>query len=425
MMLHVHFLAARFRRYACLYWCILLVCVHIPPLWAQFPDIKMLKGKHSVEIPFLLENNFIIVEIKLNKTLPLKFIFDTGAENTILMQKELAQLMGLKFERQVKILGADLQAELSAYISRRVPLHFEQIELTKDILVFEEDYFHFERYAGMQINGILSAEAFRGYTLTIDYERQKIIVTENNFFKRPDPKQFEALPIEIFRSKPYLKVQLRNNSNDTLTTAKLLLDTGASLSLLMHNNAKSVLKMPVQVIKSKIGAGLGGALMGYVGRVSELRFGKYNLGGAIAGYQTVEDSVHNSNLMNRRDGIVGNEILSRFTIILNYDLATIFLRPNSDFKKTFEYDKSGLTIFAGGRDLDEYTIADINEHSPAHEAGLRIGDLIIGFNWLPARYYTLYQLSQKLQGRTGKKIRLRIKRNGIRLTKIFYLRDLI
>ena len=47
----------------------------------------MPEGRSQIDIPFEYTNNFIILTVHFNGLLPLKFIFDTGAEHTILSKR--------------------------------------------------------------------------------------------------------------------------------------------------------------------------------------------------------------------------------------------------------------------------------------------------------------------------------------------------
>ncbi|MEN9415281.1 MAG: hypothetical protein RLZ62_1585, partial [Bacteroidota bacterium] len=72
--------------------------------------------------PFEYVNNFIVVTVTLNGTIPLKMIFDTGAEHTVLCRRELSDLLGIRYEREFRLLGADMKTELIAYLARNVRL---------------------------------------------------------------------------------------------------------------------------------------------------------------------------------------------------------------------------------------------------------------------------------------------------------------
>jgi len=49
--------------------------------------MKVLGRYKRIELPFSIENNFMVINILLDNILP-SFIIDTGAENTILLEKD-------------------------------------------------------------------------------------------------------------------------------------------------------------------------------------------------------------------------------------------------------------------------------------------------------------------------------------------------
>ena len=50
-------------------------------------------------------------------------------------------------------------------------------------------------------------------------------------------------------------------------------------------------------------------------------------------------------------GLIGNDILRRFNVILNYDKKQIYLLPNSHYRDQFDYSYTGLgTLLDRGRD---------------------------------------------------------------------------
>ncbi|MFM8489809.1 MAG: aspartyl protease family protein, partial [Bacteroidota bacterium] len=112
--------------------------------------------------------NFIVVTVTLNGTIPLKMIFDTGAEHTVLCRRELSDLLGIRYDREFRLLGSDMKTELTAYLARNVRLDAMNVPLAapdEDILVLQEDYFRFESYAGIDIHGILAANALSRYLI--------------------------------------------------------------------------------------------------------------------------------------------------------------------------------------------------------------------------------------------------------------------
>ncbi|MEZ4957513.1 MAG: aspartyl protease family protein [Saprospiraceae bacterium] len=404
------------------YFCLFLFCFcfiqsqFTQDIWGFGKDFK------RIDLPFEFKNNLIIVDVTLNKLFPLKFILDTGAENTILAKREITDLLNVPYEREFKLLGSDMKTELTAYLVRNV--HFKSHDLivsALSMLVLEEDYFHFEEMAGVEVHGILGADIFRGLVLKIDYRKRVISLTKRQYFN--EPKGFTKIPIEIARSKPYLQTNL-NIQQDTSIRVKLLLDSGAMVTFIVNTNTHPDLHLPPHILQGKVGAGLGGFLDGYLGRVASLDIGPYKLHGPITHFQDISTAIDTS-LLNGRNGIIGNKLLSRFTVIIDYPKEILYLKTNKKFKKSFDYDKSGLVIIAADAKLTSFIVHDVIAGSPAAKAGILSEDNITHLNGIPVSLMSLESITNKLRKKEGKKIKLRVKRDKEIFTFKFRLKKLI
>jgi len=390
---------------------------------AQRRDLMLPKGLKKVEIPFEYENNFIIVRIVLNDIFPLRFIFDTGAEHTILTRREITDLLQVDYKRRFPLLGSDLKMELYAYLANGIRIKMNDLYVTNQaILVLEEDYLRFEEFAGINVQGILGADLLRRFVVKIDYRIRKITLYDPAHFQAPKGEYVE-MPLEIKRHKPYLIAHTRLGSEDS-TEVKLLMDSGANLALMLHTNTNTKLHLPAHVVRSSIGMGLGGTIEGFMGRIPRLGLAGFSFESVTTNFQELSPDM-DSSYLNNRNGILGNQILSRFTIIIDYVRSKLYLLPNRAFKDKFQYDKSGMLLAVSGPNLGSFVILNVVPGSPAEEAGLKVGDEIKTLNGLPAALFTLEGIAHKMQGRTGKKIHLNIKREEEKLKVTFKLRDLI
>ncbi len=375
-----------------------------------------------IDIPFEYENNLIVVEVVFNKVFPLKFIFDTGAENTILAKKEFADILGIPYEREFKLMGADMKTELTAYLIRNIHLHTGELVMPRhSMLVLDDDYFRFEEVAGLEVHGILGADIFRNLVVKINFERKLITLTKRRHFK--PPKDYESVPIEIVRSKPYLITNL-NLKQDSTVKVKLLIDSGAMVTLLVNTNTHPDLHLPPNVLRGNLGAGLGGFIEGYIGRIKTLEFGSYQINEIVANFQEI-DSMMDVSILNGRHGILGNQLLKKFHLIIDYPRETLYLKANRKFKKSIEFDKSGIVVIAASVHLDSYLIHEVIPGTPAAEAGLLRGDKIISINGWPQGFLTLGSINKILRKKEGKRIRMRIRRDGVKMVFSFKLRNLI
>lgn len=402
---------------------IVYVLFFVQPLTAQLSGFQVPAGKEKVEIPFRFENNFILIDVLFNKVFPLTFIFDTGSENTVLTHKTFADLLDVDYERNYRIIGADLQQELLVHLARGVQLDLETVPSNKvPVLVLEENYFQFEKYTGIKIHGILGMDLFKLVIIQIDYKKRKLVLYRPDNFKINDPK-FKKYPIDVHRGKAYLTVEGTVARSDT-TALKLLVDSGANIALLLHNDSDSSITLPPKLIPGKLGDGLGGYIEGYMGRTYRLHIKPYEFTNITTHFQEVPITLDSLNL-NDRNGILGNEILSRFNVILAPFRNELYLKPEKKYNRKFNYDKSGITLIASGLGLDQFTVIGIIPNSPAEEAGLQIGDEVVSVNFLPTSFFGLNDLLWKFQRRNGKRFRLKVLRDGKKHIIRFRLRELI
>jgi len=118
-------------------------------------------------------------------------------------------------------------------------------------------------------------------------------------------------------------------------------------------------------------------------------------------------------------GLIGNDILRRFNLIINYPNKEIHLLPNSHFQDKFDYSYTGMNMYY----IDGKIIADdVIKNSPAYKAGLKKDDIIIGINNNFSNDISTYK---NLLQNVGEKIRLLVMRDttllviSFRVGKIF------
>lgn len=381
-------------------------------------------GQKQYEIPFEYTNNFIILSLTINEKIPLKFIFDTGAEHTVLSQREITDILNVRYEREFRITGSDMSTELVAYLVRRIrfSINNKLNAPSEDILVLQEDYFRFEEYAGINVHGILAAAVFSKFVIKINYDKKIITLYDRESFKFREPG-YSELPVEVNRNKLYLTTAIQIVPDSTFN-AKLLIDTGAGLPLLLFSDSHPLVRPPANAIPTNIGMGLGGYLAGYTGRVFEVMLGKFSQQSVVTYFQAI-DSSERKEYANKRQGLLGNGIMSHFNLLLDYQGARVFVKPTRNYRKAYVFDRSGLTLIASGQNLNTFTIQNVLQNSPAADAGLQKGDIITRIGISPAGFFSLGDVQRLLQKKPGKKIKLTIQRGPETIRKTIVLRELL
>lgn len=404
--------------------CFLVYCLlTVVPAGAQ-SGFFMPPGQKQVDIPFEYSNNFIILTVTMNGTFPLRFIYDTGAEHTILSKREISDLLKIQYEHEFRVKGSDLKTDLVAYLARRIRFDIPNkvVAPREDILVLEEDYFRFEEYAGVNVHGIMSANVFSKYITKINYDKKIITLFERNSFKVRD--DYIPIPVEVFRNKMYMSTPM-HLLRDSSAMVKLLIDTGAGLPLLLFSNTHPLVHPPANAILANIGMGLGGYLEGFTGRVNGLDIGSYKQSNIVTYFQSLDTAGINLEYLNGRNGLVGNALLSRFIVVFDYYNFKIWLKPGRSYKNEFVYDRSGLCIITAGTSLNHFIVQKVLPGSPAEEAGILEGDQIVHVGIAPASLLSLSELQRVFQKSPGKKVRIVVKRDGKKIRKKITLRDLI
>lgn len=389
---------------------------------AQTLGFTLAEGRRRVDIPIEVHNNLVVVPVILNGVLPLKFIVDTGVRTAILTQKAFSDILQLPYARKYSISGPGGQNLIEAYVTNGVDLQLPGVDgHGHAMLVLAEDYLELRNYLGTDVHGVLGYELFSRFIVKIDYKDK--VMTLMTAEKMRVGRKFERLSISVEDTKPYLETEI-TQTNGEKKRLKFLLDSGASHGMLLEPSSDSTLDVPMRNVSCVVGRGLGGEIRGKSGRVKSLSLGKFELPNVIANYPDPNSYVDTLKIgQTFRNGSVGGEILSRFTVIYNFSKDEIFIRPNSDFKKGFYYNLSGLTLRAKGTMLNTFEVTDVRKESSSDKAGLLVGDEIVSVNGLRTSEINLNQLNAFLNMKPGKRISVAIKRNDTLINKKLILEN--
>jgi hypothetical protein len=391
-------------------------------LSGQRTGLDLLGSKHRIEIPFNQSNGLLLIELKMNG-IPLTFMYDTGAENTILFKKEIAVFLGLESDRRIRIIGSDLSDAIYGFIVHNVNFKIRsEVQRVESIIVLEDNVYKIQESTGHQIDGLLGGNFFRNTIVKIDYRRSKIIV-QHPVKAKLNLVGYEEVSSVFYEQKPYLKAKLKNfegNQRDII----LLIDTGSSIPFILHTNVDSNLQVPKHLIRGNLGIGLSGTLIGLIGIISRLDLDGFRFNELLTHFQELDETVLEQKDIIRH-GILGNDILKRFTIIVDYFQRKVYFKPSKNYNKAFEYDKSGLIFIASGLDFNEYFVRALVPDSPAKKAGLQKGDKLLSLQRIPASFRSLGNIQKFLKRKTGTRVRMKVLRGDEKIVFRFTLYDML
>ncbi|NLR78983.1 aspartyl protease family protein [Chitinophaga eiseniae] len=302
----------------------------------------------------------------------LQFILDTGSAG-ISLDTATCLRMGIKMEpsdRIIKGLGSSKPVSFARHHSLILP------GLKVDSLDFHiNDYELISQVYGIQVDGIIGYSLLSRYIVTVDYDTEEIIIYSKGKFNYPRGGQLLRPSLTQI---PLVSAPLRNDVRTV--NNRYYFDTGAGMCLLLSQqfvNDSSLLekrrRRGRKIIQTEA-QGLGGKMSMSLTTINEFRIGNY----AFKNVPTyIFDDQSNVTAYPFLGGMIGNDLLRRFNITLNYAKKEIYMVPNSHFRDMFDYSYTGLVIYLiNGR----VEVTDIIKGSPAEKAGFKKGDIILAIN---------------------------------------------
>lgn len=386
----------------------------------QFLGFNFTEKTAKVILPFKIVNNLVIVPLFINNSDTLRFILDTGVKVALITEMQVEEAFDVKEAKPQKIKGLGDGEELDALLivdnSFRISSLYGQHH---DLLILLEDIFFLSTRLNTRVNGLVGYDVFKNFPVEIDYQSRKIIF--HNPKKRLQTRGFQAFDLTIEGGKPYITAQVEIEKGRSVPV-KLLIDTGASHSLSLELNDEKGISLPPKTIDAYLGKGLSGDLEGKIGRIGRVKIGKYTFEDVPTSYPDTA-SMGGFYGIAGRNGSLGSNIVKRFRVIFDYPNGKIYLKPNRDLKKPFYPNLAGLEFNAPIPGLKYYVISQVTPNMPAAKVGLKVGDELLGLNGQMAASYEINDINELLHSRPGKKINIRIKRNGEVLRFSFELSD--
>lgn len=369
-------------------------------------------------IPIKVVNNLVVVSMKMNGDLNLNFIIDTGVKVPIILDTTLQSAFANNYQRtiQVKGLGPEDAIDAKLVLVRNIEMASLRAAALNFVII-PTDVFDISEHLGIRVHGIIGYEFFRNFKVEIDYENEWLRLYSHNYqLNKLKMRAFEKLPIVLENNKPFCRVTLQNNGKKR-EHLKMLVDSGASGAVSFITSTIDGLSVPEPNVWAHLGTGLSGDIHGQIGRVTAIEFEDFVFNNVVTAFPDTLSMRHVNQLTSERNGSIGGEILKRFRVIYDYRNKVIFLKKNHKFKQDFEYNKSGLTIRAKGRNLTHYIIEKIDANSSADKAGLMVGDQILSIDNIQPKELSLNKIYDIVSvTKVGRTLRFRILRKGKLMT---------
>lgn len=328
-------------------------------------------------IPFALNEHPMLIKAKLNNSQKdHTFILDTGALTII--RQAVANELGLPAGIKVKAKGYQGNSNT-----------IQLVKLDK-ISVGDMDAFdcaagviydtEFSELFPRNIDGVLGSNFLRFFIVGIDYQKKEITLSQRGTSLKSQNHKYE-MPFSLDMKKGFAP-EINCIINDDIESTAII-DTGTPFSSL----SLPILKKTESFKSGNVVKSTGSPTFGLAGRPEEdyaLRIKKLKLGAL---------QIHDIPALSHSAGevvLIGNDILSKFLVTIDYPAKKILLAPNGE---AFEKNRLGYTIGYKKHD-NKIIVSRIWKNSSAEKSGIKIGDEIRKINGIEVTKLSMFELME-------------------------------
>jgi predicted aspartyl protease len=382
----------------------------VPPP-GDVKDYIFAKGASAQGVPFVYRYRHLFIPVRLG-TPPVEklFLVDSGASMTVI---DSALAAKLKLPLGGKVPGAGAGGTAEFYMVRVPGYTIDGITFSEQTAITYPIAGLLERFEEVEIGGILGYDFLSRFTTRIDYAGARFSFFEPDSFTATGKERVVEAPLmhNIFS----LPISLDG------TKGTFILDTGATSSVIQGSFAE----------KNNLASGrrtLGIALRGAGGQEgAELcRFDSLVVGGIALRSPVLAIGEGTKGLASFEsfDGVIGNDILDRFTVTLDYKHQRVLLEPNGRFDEPFYRDRSGLQLMR--TEKGDIAVAAALPGSPAEAAGFKPDDVVLSIAGKKAlKYAGIDEIMKLFEDPEGTTYKIDISRDGKKLHLELTLREYI
>ena len=342
------------------------------------------------EVSFTMEGYLIAVEGKVNGKAA-KLVLDTGAGVGLYTPKS-AEKLGLPILGQAMVGGGGEKMVPAKFTNARIELGGAVQEKQLGVIL------ELPSGAKADFDGIVGYPFLKNYVVQIDYAAKKVRFLDPKHFS-PDPKATQ-LPMTLRMNIPEIPGKIDG------IEGSLRVDTGYSGTLTFTSPTvqKNELSKKYQKrIETVLGQGVGGVTIGEVTRIKTLELGNLSVTDIVTGLSGDKaGALADTGTI----ALLGGEVLSRFTVTLDYPGRRFFLTKNADFGKPFIFSRAG---FSGVFEGDGYKVLTVVPGGPASAQGIVKDNIILTLDDLPTKGLGLSKSREIFRQEAGTRVKTRVR----------------
>lgn len=363
-------------------------------------------------IPFELFGDHIIIQVSVDDSEPLDFIFDTGSGYTVI-DDDVAEQLNLSGKE------IDMNSASTAWhLIKHNTIAINHFLMEKNTKVYSTDLDHLEISLGMDLDGIIGYDLLRHHSVYVNFDTKTINIYDHS----NSPKRGDAIPFDLQVSIPVIKgTVVLNNGEPHDGTFFLMTGAGTTLDFnspyaerwdVIHKTGKHY---------SYLVKGLSDdETPHYEGHVQSLSFGNQTIEDLPIGISTAKGGIQGHKSVS---GIIGTQIIRMFNFTIDYGTKMIYLERDHTYDSNFKVNCSGIDVQLS-KDKERVLIHQVFDDSPASEAGIKLNDELLKVNGKTMDEMNLAEVKKALK-QEGETVELVIKQGGAEKTISLKLRSLL
>ncbi|HEX8285931.1 MAG TPA: aspartyl protease family protein [Pyrinomonadaceae bacterium] len=286
------------------------------------PEIRFASGHAARGIPFELHNNHIYLRVGVNNSEPLSFILDTGASS--LINRRRVESLGLKLRRGGRGYGVGENSIEAASVGD-VTLHLPGVSLARQSLA-AIPLEGLQSSLGRPVDGILGYSFFRRLVVEIDYDSRIINLYSPMEYRHRGRGGRIPLIVDEDSGLIFARAQIKP-LNRAPINGLFEIDSGGGHALILNSPfvERHHLLTPAQRANPVSVGGVVGSSNAVEGVAESLRLGRAHVENVGTFFSLAREGMLASDEF---DGNIGNDVLRRFKVILNYSRRLMILEPN-------------------------------------------------------------------------------------------------
>jgi len=349
----------------------------------------------QIEIPFKY-NRHLYLNCKVGDSLTGNFLFDTGAYG-LYIDSTYNQTSGYKFDPAGPPKIYDPNNMICEQNQSMPSLSCPPVSYTAGYAWVINPKQSF----GKKCDGIVGWDFIKNYAVKIDYQKEKMtLIASENFVEL---ESYKKTPLRRLNNWFIVDLEITISENLKIK-GPFIFDTGYSGSVALTGETTRRYQLDT-ISNKKVQYALDWRVidkvksMGNVTRVQSIKLDEFELKEPLIDFFNDEIGILGKG---EYLGLLGNDFLDHFDVIIDFPNDVAYLKPNSDYKKRMRFKNIGVALVDRTDICEGWIVSGITAGSKAQQEGVRYGDLLTHINGKAAKNNDSEKMLEELYKTVGK-----------------------